>query len=570
MRSVRFAVCAFVAVILFSAAVPAQPSDTPKPNHKHYEATPESMKPSPTGALAPRLQNLGNHKLAWFTCKPAVHPWLNQGVNLAYAFNHAEAARAFREAGRLDANCAMAYWGQALVLGPNINAPMNAADEATAHELVGKAVSLSAKASPRERDYIAALAKRYTGKAEDRDAANKAFAEAMRALAKKYPSDLDAATLFAESLMDLMPWQYWSRDYKPNPGTEDVVAALERVLKANPNHPGALHYWIHLWEMPNPQKAEKEADRLGPLVPGAGHMVHMPAHIYFRVGRFDDVIASNQKAVAADEDYISQCKAQGLYPLGYYPHNIHFIWFGASAIGRGQLALESARKMVTKMPIEEMKKDPSLAFLQTFLMTPTYAMVRFGKWDEILKEPKPGYEGAYTMGIYHYARALAYTSKGQLDEAQKELESLRGYVNETALKETPASFSQNTDYKILRIAPEVVAGEIAAKRGEFDKAVAHLQKAVNYEDALLYTEPYDWHMSVRHNLGAVLLAADRAAEAEVVYWQDLQKNPDNGWALFGLMQALQAEGNKDAAARIQARFQKVWLGADVKLTASRF
>ncbi len=567
MKQARFVVYVFSALACAVPAV-AQAPDTPPPNHKHYEASPEAMNPSPTGALAPRLQNLGNHKISWFTCKPGVLPWLNQGVNLAYAFNHAESARAFREAARLDPNCAMAYWGQALVIGPNINAPMNATDEPMARELAQKALAL--KASQRERDYIEALAQRYTGKAEDRATANKAFAEAMRAVAKKYPGDNDAATMFAESLMDLMPWQYWTRDYKPNPGTEDVVAALDRVLKANPNHPGALHYWIHLWEMPNPQRAEKEADRLGPLVPGAGHMVHMPAHIYFRVGRFDDVIASNQKAVLADEDYITQCKAQGLYPLGYYPHNIHFIWFGASAIGRGQLAMESARKMVTKMPIEEMKKDPSLGFLQTFLMVPTYAMVRFGRWDDILSEPTPGYEGIYAMGIYHYARGLAHVAKGQLEQAEKELESLRSFVNEAALKEAPASFSQNTDFKILRIAPEVVAGELAAKRGDFDKAVAHLQKAVNYEDALLYTEPYDWHMAVRHNLGAVLLAAGRSAEAEVVYWQDLQKNPDNGWALFGLAQALEAEGKKEEAARIQARFQKVWHGADVKLAASRF
>jgi len=567
MKRTNVAVC-LLAASAWAIPVAAQSPDVPAPNHKHYEASPEAMKPAPSGALAPRLQNLGKHKIAWFSCKASVLPWLNQGVNLAYAFNHAEAARAFREAARLDPTCAMAYWGNALVLGPNINAPMNPLDEPEAHELAQKAMKL--KASPRERDYIEAVAKRYTGKPDDRGAANQAYADAMRGLAKKYPADNDAATFFAESLMDLMPWQYWSRDGQPSPGTDEVVASLQRVIQSNPNHPGALHYWIHLWEMPNPKKAEKEADRLGPLMPGAGHMVHMPAHIYFRVGRYEDVLAANVKAVAADEDYISQCKAQGLYPLGYYPHNIHFIWFGATSMGQSQLALENARKMVTKMPIEVMKKDPSLAFLQTFLMVPTYAMVRFGKWDEILREPEPGYPGAYAMGIYHYARGLAYTAKGQLTEAERELEALRASLKDTQQHEGPASFSQNTDYKILRIAPEVVAGEMAAKRGDFDAAIAHLQKAVNYEDALLYTEPYDWHMPVRLNLGAVLLQAGRPDEAAVAYWQDLRTNADNGWALFGLHQALEASGNKAEAARIAARFQRAWAHADVKLTASRF
>lgn len=562
------ALVCLLAAVVFSIPVASQSQEAAAPSHIHYTASPETAKPSPTGALAPRLQSLGNHKINWFTCKAAAHPWLNQGVNLTYSFNHAEAARAFREAARLDPNCAMAFWGQALVLGPNINAPMSPQDEALAQELAQKAKSL--KASPRERDYIAALEKRYTGKGDDRKAADHAFANAMRELAKKYPADLDATTMFAESLMDLMPWVYWTRDGKPNPGTDEVVAALERVLKANPNHPGALHYWIHLWEMPAPDKAEKEADRLGPLVPGAGHMVHMPAHIYFRVGRYEDVLASNLKAVAADEDYISQCKAQGLYPLGYYPHNIHFVWFGFTALGQGKQAIENARKVASKLPVPEMQKDPSLAFLQTFLMVPTYALVRFGKWDDVLNEPKPGYTGTYAMGIYHYARGLAYIAKGQLDQATGELTHLRANVAELAKKPAPASFSQNTDYEILRIAPEIVAGELAAKRGDFDRAVGHLQKAVNYEDALKYTEPYDWHMAARHNLGAVLLQAGRPGEAEVAYWQDLRTNPNNGWALFGLMQALKAQGKNDEAAHIEQRFQKAWSKADVKLTGSRF
>lgn len=563
----RVAGCILVAGILANAAA-GQKHDASAGTHVHYKTTPEASKAAPTGALAPRLQNLGNYQLSWFTCKPGVQPWLNQGLNLAYAFNHVEAARAFREAARLDANCAMAYWGEALVLGTNINAPMNAADESKAHELAQKALSL--KSSPRERAYIEALAKRYTGKADDRQPADRAFADAMREVVRKYPADIDATTIFAESLMDLMPWNYWTRDNKPSPGTEEVIAALERVIQANPKHPGALHYWIHLWEGPAPEKAQKEADRLFPLVPGAGHLVHMPAHIYFRVGRYEDVVRVNQVAVEADEDYITQCKAQGLYPLGYYPHNIHFIWFGATALGSSKMAIDSARKVASKLPVAEMQKDSSLAFLQTFLMVPTYALVRFGKWDEVLNEPKPGYTGAYSMGIYHYARGLAYVAKGQYGDAERELGALRDYEKELALKEGPASFSQNTDYKILRIAPEVVAGELAAKQGDYEKALAHLQKAVNYEDALRYTEPYDWHMPARLNLGAVLLDAGRPAEAEVVYWQDLRVNPDNGWALFGLLEALKAQGSNEEAGRVEQRLKKAWTKADVTLTSSRF
>lgn len=561
----------YTCIFVFALALPAagQAQDAAPVTHIHYEAaSAAAARPSPTGALAPRLQNLGNHKIHWFTCKAAVRPWLNQGVNLAYGFNHAEAARAFREAARLDANCAMAYWGEALVLGPNINVPMNTEDEPKAAELVKKAAAL--KSSPRERDYIAALARRYTGKAGDRKAADSAFVAAMRELSKKYPGDLDAATMFAESIMDTIPWGYWSRDGKPNPGTEEALAALHRVIKAHPNHPGALHYWVHMWEPTDtPERAEKEADRLLPLMPGAGHMVHMPAHIFFRVGRYEDVVTSNLKAVEADEDYITQCKAQGIYPLGYYPHNIHFVWMGSTALGQSQLAIESGRKVASKIPLE-VAKDPSMAFLHNFLMVPTYALVRFGKWDEILSAPKPAVESTFTVGMWHYARGLALIGTGRLDDAEKELALLMTRVKEAAAKESAASFSANTDYRILRIAPEIVAGELAAKRHDFDAAIAHLQRAVNYDDALIYAEPADWHFPARHNLGAVLLQAGRANEAEVVYWEDLRNNAENGWALFGLAQALRAQKNDAEAARIEQRFQKAWAKADVKLTASRF
>jgi tetratricopeptide (TPR) repeat protein len=562
-KSVRLAASFAVALLVTGAHTAAQVT-----NHQHYERPKEAPPPAPSGAIAPRLQNLGHHTFPVTTSSEQARQFINQGVNLAYGFNHAEAARAFAEAARLDPDCAMAYWGQALVLGPNINAPMNPDDEPKALELVQRAVALKSKATPRERAYIDALAARYTGKADDRTAADRAYADAMRTLHRAYPDDLDAATMFAEALMDLRPWNYWTRDDKPYPETEEIVAALQYVMDRKDDHPGALHYWIHLWEPTRtPERAEAAADRLLPLMPGAGHMVHMPGHIYQRVGRYADVIRANQLAILADEDYITQCRAQGIYPLGYYPHNIHFLWFGASMAGKSRVAIESARKTAAAIPHEAVAELP---FLQGFLVVPYYALVRFGKWDELLSEPPPVHDTIFTRGVWHYARGTAFVAKGQIAEAQRELDAVAAIVADPALETLPASFSANTALAIVRIAPEVLAGEIAAQRGDIDRALLHLDRAVRYEDALIYTEPSDWHMPVRHTLGAVLLQAGRADEAEVVYWEDLKRNPENGWALFGLRQALEAQGKTEEAAAADQRLRRAWAESDVALRASRF
>jgi len=354
--------------------------------NKHYEESPGAQKPAPTGELAPRLQNLGAHTFRVTTKSRKAQLFVNQGVNLAYGFNHAEAGRAFREAARLDPACAMAYWGQAFVLGPNIKVPMTPEDEPKALELVQKAVALKAKASLRERAYIDALAKRYSGKKEDRAAGDAAFSEAMRDVVRRFPNDLDAATIHAEALMDLRPWNYWMRDGRPYPGTNDIVATLEKVLTRKAAHPGANHLYIHAMEATKPEKAEAAADRLLKLMPGAGHMVHMPSHIYQRVGRYADAAASNEAAVKADEDSITQCRAQGLYPMAYYPHNIHFLWFAATAEGRSQVAIEAGRKTATKVTDEALDQVPVLA---GFRVVPWYALTRFGKWDEMLTEKAP-------------------------------------------------------------------------------------------------------------------------------------------------------------------------------------
>ena len=538
--------------LLVCAATAA--AQVPVPQHRHYEKPAGYDQAAAPGLpLAPRLQNLGVHKFRVSTRNPRAQLFINQGLNLSYGFNHAEAGRAFAEAARLDPNCAMAYWGQALVLGPNINATMEAADETKALELVNKAVSLKKNATPRERAYIDALAARYTGKAEDRQKADRAYADAMRALIKKYPTDTDGWTLFAESLMDLRPWNYWTRDGLPYDETREVQTALGAALALNKNHPGALHLWVHLWEATDtPERAEAEADRLLPLMPGAGHVVHMPAHIYQRIGRHADVISSNIAAAKADEDYITQCRAQGMYPISYYPHNIHFIWMGATATGQEKLAIDSAWRVAGAIPKDALGTVP---ILQGFLVVPYWAMVRFGKWDDILADKGPRHDTAFTRGAWRYARALAFTAKGQLPEAEKELAELNAQLKDESLK-GQTTFSPNTGISILRIAPEVVAGEIAAKQKDWDKATLHLDRAIRYEDALIYQEPADWHAPVRQNLAAVLLEAGRPDEAEAVYWEDLRKNPENVWSLSGLVQALKAQKKDEEAARIETRLKK--------------
>ncbi|HXH06069.1 MAG TPA: hypothetical protein VNI83_05690 [Vicinamibacterales bacterium] len=552
------AACAIAAVLIRTAHMAAQTAV-----HKHYDRPEGYGQPSAAGALAPRLQNLGAHTFPVTTTSERAQRFVDQGVNLAYGFNHAEAARAFAEAARLDPDCAMCYWGHALVLGPNINAPMDPADEPKAHALVQKALALRPRATPRERAYIEALAARYTGRSDDRRAADRAYADAMRALHQAFPDDLDAAAMFAEALMTLRPWNYWTPDGLPYDETRELIPVLERVIARQPNHPGALHYWIHVWEPTDtPERAEAEADRLLPLMPGAGHMVHMPAHIYMRVGRYLDVVKSNQLAVAADEDYIAQCRAQGIYPLAYYPHNIHFIWMGATALGQSRLALESARKVAAAIPPAALEQVP---ILQSFLVVPYWTLVRFGRWDEMLAEPAPAHRTLFTEGAWRYGRGMALAARGRLAEAEQELAALRAIVADPQLK-GQVTFSSNSGHAILRIAPELVAGRIAAERRDFDKALLHLERAVRYEDALIYQEPPDWHAPVRQALGAVLLAAGRPDEAETVFWEDLRRNRENGWSLFGLLRALEAQGKREEAALVEARFRKAWANADISLT----
>ncbi len=386
----------------------------------------------------------------------------------------------------------------------------------------------------------------------------------MREVHQRFPDDLDIAMLYVESMMDLRPWGYWMPDGQPHQGTAEIVALTEEVMRRSPKHPAALHMYIHLMEAHHADKAEAAADALLPLLPAAGHMVHMPSHIYQRVGRYSDAMRSNELAILADEDYITQCRAQGLYPMGYYPHNIHFLWFAATFDGQSARALDAARKVAAKVDDETLKTVPITA---GFRVVPYLALTRFGKWDEMLRQPEPP-ANAFLRGTWHYARGIALVAKGQLDAAGSELTKLNALLPDPFL-DGPL-FSPNVGRNVLAIAPVVLSAEIAAARGDHDKAIALAEKAVRMEDALVYTEPSEWHYPPRHLLGALLLAAGRPAEAETVYWEDLRRNRDNGWALFGLTQALKAQKKDDLAAVAEARFRKAWERADIVLTGSRF
>jgi len=528
----------------------------------------ETQSVAVTGQVAPRLQNLGDHKFPVTTNSKRAQLFINQAIMLTYGFNHAEAARSFQEAARLDPDCAMAYWGMALVNGPNINMVMPPEAEPKAYELIQKAIAMKANTSEKEKAYIDALSKRYSGEsAPDRRSLDLSYAAAMRDLHNRYPDDLDIATLFAESLMDLRPWNYWTRDMQPYPETAEVLNVLESVLARNPNHPGAIHLYIHSVELARPQLAEAAAERLWTLAPGAGHLVHMPSHIFRRIGRYADASKSNEDAIAADEDYITQCRAQGVYPLAYYPHNIHFLWDSASMEGRSRVAIEAARKAASKIPEGAWREVP---LLHQFLVAPLFAYTRFGEWKLILMEPRPPEDSPFWTGVWHYSRGLAFTATGKLDAAAQELDSLQKIAALKSLDDLRVTFSRNGAKAILDIAVEVLAGELAAKQKDYDQAISRLHRGILLEDNLIYNEPPDWHVPVRQSLGAVLLAAERPAEAESIYWHDLNSNRENGWALFGLMQSLQSQGKQEQAAAVAGRFRKAWSRADVTLTASRF
>lgn len=517
------------------------------------------------------FDGMGDHEHPITTSDPDAQRYFNQGLIIDFGFNHAESARSFRAAQTLDPECAMCYWGEALALGPNINVTSNGKvimaddDRIQAFAAIQKAVALSENVSEAERDYINALAARYNGEPDTpREPLDEAYAAAMGALYARYPDDDDAASLYAESLMNTMPWDYWTEEQNPKPRTEDVIAALETVLERNPRHPMAIHLYIHAVEASNsPERAETPADNLRTLVPGSGHLVHMPSHIYYRIGRYADASEANVLAAAVDEAYIAACNAQGFYPAAYYPHNIHFLWASASMEGRSAVAIEAGEKVAANVRLEMIEEFPGVEFFKTI---PMQSLVQFGRWDEVLAAEQPPADLEYSNGIWHYARAVAYARTGDVAAARAERAQL-----EPLKSATDVAFLDTILYPatmLLDIADSLAQGEIAMAENEFDVASEHFAHAVEVQDELPYTEPPFWYYPTRHSLGKALLAAGDAAGAEAVYRADLDMYPRNGWAMFGLIEALKAQ-DKDAS-DIQQRFETVWAQADVTLTASRF
>ena len=517
---------------------------------------------------APVFTGLGGHHHRISTKNPRTQQLFDQGVNLLFGFNHAEAIRSFREGARLDPGCAMCWWGVAFALGPNINLAMPPDAGAPAWQALEKARRLAPRASPAERAWIDALATRYTSDPKaDRAPLDEAFAQAMGRLWRGHPDDLDAGVFYAEAMMDTQPWDYWQADgITPKGHGAEIVATLEAVIARAPNHPGALHLYIHAVEASTtPERAEAAADRLLTLMPQAGHIVHMPSHIYYRVGRFADAARVNELAAKVDEHYIAACHAQGYYPVGYYGHNIHFLWTSSEMEGRYRASIDAARRlMVAVDAIGAAKSDPRT---ELYVFTPVVTLLRFGHWDAVLAEPPPPSELRLDMAVWLYARAIAHANTGALDAAREDRAKLSALAaSDWARYETigvPARL-------MSELALGLADGEIARRSGHIDDAVARLQNAAALEKRLPYTEPPFWHEPVSHVLGAALLEAHRPSEAEAVYRESLTSYRRDGWALFGLTKALDAQGKAADAATVRSQFEDAWKQADVTLVSSRF
>jgi tetratricopeptide (TPR) repeat protein len=507
----------------------------------------------------PFYDNLGSFERRITTSVADAQRYFDQGLRLTYAFNHAEALRAFQAATTLDPECAMCYWGIAYAYGPNINAPMDSASEVAAYGAIVRAQALADHAGPAERALIDALALRYSDRpaADRRAALDATYAVAMRTVRDRFSDDNDVLTLHAEAVMNLRPWDYWERDGNPRPGTAELVADLERVLLTDPNHPGACHYYIHAVEAVAPQKAVACAERLASLMPGAGHLVHMPAHIYIRVGRWADAITANEHAVHSDETYIADQGPTGVYPIAYYPHNYHFLSFAATMAGRADMAISAARSVVQHTPADIARAVPPVEPLVAYAHL---ALVTFGRWDDVLNEPVPPQDLEFATALAQYARGVAHAAKGQADQARAALQVVQTTLQGVAGDPLGAA--------VLDIAQHSLAGEIAFRANDLRGAEAHFRQAMTIEDQLLYMEPPHWYYPVRHSLGAVLMRAGRHADAERVYREDLERFPENVWSLHGLALSLRAQGRQREAAAVDAR--RPALGSTIELTASRF
>jgi hypothetical protein len=509
------------------------------------------------------MSGLGQHHHPVSTRHADAQQFFDQGMVLGFAFNHDEAIRSFQRAAELDPQLAIAYWGIAWATGPNYNLDVDPAREQAAYEAIQKARSLASKASENERAYIEAMAKRYSNdpKADLRKLAVD-YKNAMREVAQRYPDDLDAATLYAESMMNLHPWQLWTPDGKPGEDTKEIVAVLESVLRRDPNHIGANHYYIHAVEAsPNPERALPSAARLEKLAPAAGHLVHMPAHIYNRTGDYMAAARSNEQGAEADRAYISSSGAQGVYPMMYYSHNLHFLAYATGMAGQFAEAKQAADQL--EAHVGPLVKE--MPMLEGFMTMSPFVLARFHRWDEILKRPEPDSAMPIRALAWRYARALAYAATGQIEKAEAERNSFAAAVK---LVPAEAMFGPlNSATSVLNVAANVLDGKIALAKGDKRAAIDLLRNAVEAQDALNYDEPPAWYYPVRESLGGALLLNGDEAEAEKVFRADLDKNPRNGRSLFGLAASLKAQGKTYAAQLVHREFEVAWKNADTQLRA---
>ena len=516
-------------------------------------------------AREPIFDGLGSlhHPVTTKTNSVLAQRFFDQGLTFVYAFNSDEAAGSFKQAAHLDPDMAMAYWGIALSLGPNINQPEDIDRGKTAYAAITKAKSLEANASAPERQYIDALAQRYASDGKMNDALQLAYANAMREVARQNPDDPDAGALFAESMMDLHPWELWKLDGKPVDGTLEIVATLEGVIAKYPDHLGANHYYIHAVEAsPNPERALPSAQRLPKLAPAAGHIVHMPSHIYFRTGDYDAAVEANEAAIKADKVYLRERNPTGFYPAMYVSHNIQFLWAAYMMEGNSRGAFKAARELDDAVPLDAVRQMPPM---EVMLPTRYFTEARFSKWDAVLKERAPPADLTFTTGVWHYARGLAFTAKNRPDDALAEKKILDTIVAATPPERVVGFNSAN---RLLAMASATLAGEIDATQGHHDDAIKNLQTAVAIQDALNYEEPPPWYYPVRETLGMELLADGKTADAEQVFRDDLKQNPENGRSLNGLELCLRARNASEEAASVDARFKKAWAHADVTLPES--
>ena len=567
LRSLRVLIPALL--VLAACSQPATPVPLAAPSDAPRAA------PAPDAPPAPLFDGLGDFHRAISTKSPEVQRYFDQGLLLTYAFNNTEAVRSFSQACALDPDCAMAFWGKALASGPNINRP--SLDEATtrvAVDAIERAVALAERASPLERALIAALRKRYAWPPPvSRAPLDAAYADAMREVWHAHPDDPDVGALFAEALLDVRPWDQWTPDGKPQPGTLEAVETVEAVLKKFPDHPDANHIAIHALEAsPFPERALPAADRLRTLAPGAGHLVHMSSHIDIRVGHYETAIEANRRALAADRAYFERAGAPTGYAT-YRAHAGHFLTWAAMYDGQSAVALEAARALVRDLPADLVAK--SAKPWEAFFVVPYHVLVRFGKWDAMLAEPEPPAGRPAQTAFWHYARAMACSSLRRVDDAERELAAF-----DAAVVATPPTYTlaHNPMSAVFPVARGFAAGEIEYRRGRFDAAFQQLRAAVALDDGLRYGEPWGFMQPVRHALGALLCEQGRIDEAEAVYREDLERHPENGWSLHGLLECLRRRGEKDPAAAalaadtadVERRFERAWARADVQLPGSCF